>query len=212
MPKKPAILFIDDELEIIEGYRDFFENFFEMVSVESAQKALALMAKREFTVIIVDMRMEGIDGAAFLTIANQKFRKPIKVVLSGYVDEFFDATFQTRFRPYAVVRKPLLAPHEILRVVQDAAQEYEYRYGAGEKELNRYLTAQDTLERLSVSKPTLYKFLKKGLPSKRVGGRRLFDWREVTRWVQKQSSAGRKHQPKAKGEADDGTPSRPRNE
>jgi excisionase family DNA binding protein len=79
-----------------------------------------------------------------------------------------------------------LDSHEFLKTLQEAVREYEFRYGKSLSEREEkpgFLNAHEILKRLGISKPTLYKYIKSGMPSQRVGGRRLFDWQEVSGWV-----------------------------
>jgi len=62
-------------------------------------------------------------------------------------------------------------------------KEYEFRYGDGKKDEIVFLSTNDILKRLGISKPTLYKYLRAGMPSKRIGGRRFFKWDEISSWV-----------------------------
>jgi len=186
-----TVLFIDDEIEIIEIYRQIFEEHFHMVTAASALEGLESLDQNEISVVVTDMRMPQMDGAQFLDIANHKHRKPIKIILSAYVQDFFDDSFQRDLRPYAIVRKPIYQIQDFLTIILEAIQEYDFRYGHTGSDLTSepippdpgFLNAQEILECLRISKPTLYKYLKEGLPSKRLGGRRLFDWEEVKVWI-----------------------------
>lgn len=186
--RKLPILFVDDELGIAEAYRTFFQTRYVMHTAETVPQALAILESQDIAIVITDMRMPGQDGSDFLRIANEAFRKPIKIVLSAFVDEFFDDEFQTRYRPFAVVRKPLTTPFDLMRSLYEAEKEYEFRYNprSSASMTKGFISANEVLQRLGISKPTLYKYLKAGLPSKRVGGRRLFDWNEILGWVKTQ--------------------------
>jgi excisionase family DNA binding protein len=48
-----------------------------------------------------------------------------------------------------------------------------------------YLTVDEALEHLTISRPTLYRWLKLGMPSHQPvpGGRRLFDPAEIDAWL-----------------------------
>jgi len=80
---KPPILFIDDEMEMIDAFRDLFQEHFTLFTVQTVEEGLQLLREKEFTIVICDMRMPGMDGADFLEIANSSFRKPIKIILSA---------------------------------------------------------------------------------------------------------------------------------
>src|SRR5258708_3416768 len=102
-----SILLIDDEKGTTEGIRRLLRAQFDVASTNSVAEAIEVLKQKDFAVVVTDMKMAHQSGADFLRIANREFRKPIKIVLSAYVGEFFNDHFQTDFRPYAVVRKPL---------------------------------------------------------------------------------------------------------
>jgi HD-like signal output (HDOD) protein len=58
-----------------------------MVFVESGERAIAEIELRPFDVVISDMRMPGMDGAALLKIVAERWPHTIRIVLSGYAEE-----------------------------------------------------------------------------------------------------------------------------
>ncbi len=53
---------------------------------------------------------------------------------------------------------------------------------------NNYLTMNDLMKRFKVTRATLYNWIKKGLPSIKVGGVRRFRESEVNDWVNNNST------------------------
>jgi len=53
--------------------------------------------------------------------------------------------------------------------------------------MNRYETASQVCERLSISIPTLYRWMEKGLPSIKIGVARRFDPEAVDAWVHQEA-------------------------
>ena len=185
---KSPVLFIDDEIEMIEAYRSVLQEHFTLFTASNVEQGLKILTQKEIHIVVCDMRMPGLNGADFLEIANQSFRKPIKIILSGFVDEFFNDRFQTRYRPYAIIRKPISDAERILKILLEAQKEYEFRYGTEIKKENNFLNTHEVLRRLGISKPTLYKYLRAGMPSQRLGGRRFFKWEEISIWVKSPGS------------------------
>lgn len=84
---KKRIIFVDDEVEVILGLRRMLRDMrkeWTMEFAESGQKALDIMAKTEFDVIVSDMRMPGMDGAQLLEHVVKKYPHIVRIVLSGH--------------------------------------------------------------------------------------------------------------------------------
>jgi HD-like signal output (HDOD) protein/CheY-like chemotaxis protein len=84
------VLFVDDEPRVLEAIeRTLFQldADWEVSFAESGAAALALLEQAAFDVIVSDMRMPVMDGAALLTHVCEKYPKIVRIVLSGQTDE-----------------------------------------------------------------------------------------------------------------------------
>ena len=84
---KKRIIFVDDEVEVIKGLRRMLRDMrdeWTMEFADSGQKALDIMAKEPFDVIVSDMRMPGMDGAQLLEHVVKKYPNMVRIVLSGH--------------------------------------------------------------------------------------------------------------------------------
>lgn len=79
----------------------------------SGEEALELMATRSFDVIVSDMRMPGMDGAAVLAQAERRFPECARIILSGYTH--YEAALRALPVCHRFLSKPLRA--EDLRMV-----------------------------------------------------------------------------------------------
>ena len=62
-PKKKKILIVEDEAVMREGVRDWLiEDGYDVECVETGEEALQRMKEEEFGVIVLDLRLPGIDG------------------------------------------------------------------------------------------------------------------------------------------------------
>ncbi len=89
MPERKRILFVDDDLRVLEGLRRqlrVLREEWDMDFVSSGPQALDLMEKQHFDVVVSDMRMPGMDGAELLGHIARKWPETIRVILSGYTD------------------------------------------------------------------------------------------------------------------------------
>lgn len=75
------ILIVDDEEMYRWNITDYLEDEgFSVESVESAEKALDLVKCRSFDLLIVDMRLPGMDGNTFIMEAK-KITKDVKILI-----------------------------------------------------------------------------------------------------------------------------------
>lgn len=83
------ILFVDDEEAVLEGLRDALRRFraeWEMRFALGGRAALAELAAGEFDVVVSDMRMPDVDGAAVLAAARDSQPGAVRIVLSGQTE------------------------------------------------------------------------------------------------------------------------------
>lgn len=84
------VLFVDDEVNILDGLRRTFRGArdrWEMEFVVGAEEALRACESKSFDVIVSDMRMPGMDGATLLGIIRERYPDTARIVLSGYSEE-----------------------------------------------------------------------------------------------------------------------------
>lgn len=89
MPEKLNIIFVDDEINILQGLRRQLRGLresWEMYFVDSGAAAMELLKKKPFDVIVSDMRMPEMNGAQLLALVKQQYPHMVRIVLSGYSD------------------------------------------------------------------------------------------------------------------------------
>ena len=88
-PGKRRILFVDDDSAILSGLQNLLfrdRKRWDMVFALGGAKALEELRARPFDVVVSDMRMPGIDGAALLGIVKQEFPGTVRIILSGHAE------------------------------------------------------------------------------------------------------------------------------
>jgi HD-like signal output (HDOD) protein len=83
------VLFVDDEPRILEGLRRMLHPQrydWEMAFAPGGEAALALMEASLFDVVVSDMRMPGMDGAALLSRVRDQYPQVVRIVLSGHTE------------------------------------------------------------------------------------------------------------------------------
>lgn len=87
--EKKRILFVDDEAHVLEGLRNLFRRYrheWDMTFATSGPAALEAMHTGAFHVVVSDMRMPGMDGAALLQQIKDEYPSVARIVLSGQAD------------------------------------------------------------------------------------------------------------------------------
>lgn len=86
---KKRILFVDDEPNVLSGLRNLLRkqrHQWDMLFATSGPAALEELAKAPIDVIVSDMRMPGMDGAALLTKVRDLYPQTARIVLSGHAE------------------------------------------------------------------------------------------------------------------------------
>ncbi|MBX3229233.1 MAG: HDOD domain-containing protein [Labilithrix sp.] len=99
LPKQRALL-VDDEARVVDAMQRALRPHRKTIEVHTATSgaaALALLEATHFDVLVTDMRMPGMDGAALLAQARVVRPQTMRIVLSGQTD--MDAAL--RAVPYA---------------------------------------------------------------------------------------------------------------
>ncbi len=116
---RAAVLFVDDEPAILEGFRDSFRReAFEIVTAESALTALEILAARRIDVVISDECMPRLSGADFLAMVRKRHPDVVRIMLTGEAS-LSTATKAINDGLYRFLSKPI-EPSELCRVVRDA--------------------------------------------------------------------------------------------
>jgi HD-like signal output (HDOD) protein/CheY-like chemotaxis protein len=83
------ILFVDDEPQVLQGLRLSLRKRrgeWDAIFAEGAQAGLVALASLPCDVVVADMRMPEMDGAAFLRIVAAEYPQTARIVLSGFAD------------------------------------------------------------------------------------------------------------------------------
>lgn len=102
---KPNILFVDDELNVLDSCRLLFRSKrrdWNILCASNGLDALSCIAKHNINVIVCDLCMPFIDGIQLLTEVVRKSPSTTRIILSGHVDN-------------SVATKALNVAHQVLR-------------------------------------------------------------------------------------------------
>lgn len=88
MSTKIRVLMVDDEPNVLSGYRRSIGRSYDLVTANSGQEGLeALNNEGPFEVVVTDMRMPEMDGLEFLKRAKAKHPNTVYVMLTGNADQ-----------------------------------------------------------------------------------------------------------------------------
>jgi len=108
---KFRVLFVDDEANILKGLKRMLRSMrgeWDMEFAESGELALDRLAELPVDVVVSDMRMPGMDGAALLTEVRKRYPETIRIILSGYSSE--ESVLRTIGPAHQYIAKPCDGP------------------------------------------------------------------------------------------------------
>jgi len=118
---RPNILIVDDEEGARESLELICEDYYDTELAEDGLLALELIQKRRFDVVLLDIRMPGLDGIETLK-RIRAFDKSIGVVMVSAADFAREATSSIKHGAYDYITKPY-EPEHILDAVEGALKE-----------------------------------------------------------------------------------------
>src|SRR5579871_4093169 len=81
------ILFVDDEVAALDGYRRLLHRNFQIDTAVGAAEGLHKIAESgSYAVVVSDMRMPDMDGAAFLAMVRKVAPDTVRLAITGYAD------------------------------------------------------------------------------------------------------------------------------
>ena len=115
-----SALFVDDEPLLLEGLARMLRPLrheWEMTFVSSAREALAAVDERSFDVVVSDMRMPDMDGAALLELVRERRPEAARIMLTGQMDR--EGVLRTINCAHRFLQKP--CEPELVRLTLDRA-------------------------------------------------------------------------------------------
>jgi HD-like signal output (HDOD) protein len=147
------VLFVDDELRILDGLRRSLRGKrgeWDMTFATSGAEALDLMAQTPYDVVVSDMRMPFMDGAELLTQVSERHPEVARVVLSGHTEQ--EAAIRVAVAGHRFLTKPS-DPASVIAVVEDLIVRTSETHGIEARRLAGGIrslpTLPDQVERLT---------------------------------------------------------------
>lgn len=81
------LLIVDDEQHILSSLKRLFEDEgFDVFTADKAATALTILEANPMDIVVSDMRMPGMDGAALLSVCADRWPDTSRILLTGYAD------------------------------------------------------------------------------------------------------------------------------
>ena len=124
LPKKDAVLIVDDEKPLLDVYSAALSPIFEVTTASNAREADFILQKKTFKVVVADHLMPGGNGMNFLVRAREDFPHMQRVLVTGYMKPEMLLRSVNEAALFRYLLKPV-SMNELLKVVQDAAKAHD---------------------------------------------------------------------------------------
>ena len=122
--KRPSILFVDDDVNILDGLKRQLRRKYHVVTALSGPEGLELLkSKGPFPVVVSDMKMPIMNGSEFLKRARETSPDTVRILLTGQAD--FNDTIEAinEGNIFRFIHKPCPIPL-LVRSLEDALEQY----------------------------------------------------------------------------------------
>ncbi len=115
-----TLLFVDDEENILRSLKRLFRPLrYRVLTASSAALGLEVFEQEEIDLVISDMRMPEMDGAAFLKAVAARWPDTVRILLTGYADMESTIRAVNEGNIYRYVSKPW-EEHDLCSTVKQA--------------------------------------------------------------------------------------------
>ena len=120
---KPKIVAIDDEAEFIDMLTNYFlPRGYDMEVATRGTKGIELIKEKKPNVVLIDLKMPGIDGDEVLSLLKSMDPSPKVIFVTAYDDGGKTKARLLKMGAYAYFDKPVSSLRELEEAVNKAAQ------------------------------------------------------------------------------------------
>ena len=120
----PRVLCVDDEPRVLEGLTDHLRKRFHVLTATGGETGIELIqSEGPFAVVLSDMRMPGMDGAAFLRKVRELAPDTVRMLLTGQADFDSAITVVNEGQIFRFLTKPC-PPQQLLGAFEAAAEQH----------------------------------------------------------------------------------------
>ena len=120
MDSRPVILVVDDDLGARESLGIILEDEYEVLKAESGERALEILGEQAVNVVLLDVKMPGLDGIETLKRIKEK-DESVEVIMVSGLNILKKAVDAIKLGAYDYILKPF-DPEEILTAVERALE------------------------------------------------------------------------------------------
>ncbi|MBK8014625.1 MAG: response regulator [Deltaproteobacteria bacterium] len=150
--KRFSVLFVDDEAEILNGFRDALRKQpFSILTATSGDQGLAMLEEHRIDVVVSDEQMPKMSGTEFLGVVRQRHPNTVRIVLTGQAS--LDAAIRAinEGEVYRFLTKPC-SPIDLAFTIMQGLQMRELAYHSA-RLLDRSRKQRSALEALEAKHP-----------------------------------------------------------
>jgi signal transduction histidine kinase/DNA-binding response OmpR family regulator len=119
--RKTSVLVVDDETELLEVLKDFFElTTYDLVLASTGEDAIAHLKERTFDVVLTDINLPGVDGLEVLRSAKELDPEVSVILITGNAS-VFNAVEALRKGAFDYITKPFDL-FDLEKVIQKALE------------------------------------------------------------------------------------------
>lgn len=130
LPKKGAVLIVDDEKPLSALYAEALSPLFEVDTASSAREAGFLLHKKNYKVLVCDHLMPGGNGLSFLVHVREEYPNTQRILVTGYMKPEMLLRSVNEAALYRYLLKPVSLP-ELVKTVEEAAKLHDQALTAG---------------------------------------------------------------------------------
>ncbi len=120
-----TILLVDDEQNVLSGYKRHLRKLFDVETALSGKEGLALLERSgPFAVIVSDMNMPEMNGVEFLSEAKKKAPDSVRLMLTGNADQQTAVDAVNLGNVFRFVNKPC-PPETLIKILKISVRQYE---------------------------------------------------------------------------------------
>jgi CheY-like chemotaxis protein len=120
---KPRIVAIDDEVEFIDVIKNYFElRGYDITIAVRGTKGIELVKEKRPDVVLMDLKMPGIDGDEVLSLMKSMDPSPKVIFVTAYDDGGKTKARLLKMGAYAYFDKPVSSLRDLEEAVNKAAQ------------------------------------------------------------------------------------------
>ena len=125
MSEKTKVLIVDDEEIVCRSYlRSLASAHCNVQVAGNGEEALSVLAQQRFDLVLLDIRMPGMDGMEVLKTIKQTWPETQVVIITGYPN-IETAKEAVRLGAYGYLAKPV-GPDEVINAANDAVMQKKW--------------------------------------------------------------------------------------